>query len=292
MRSHHLIATFLISLASAIVAIGFGAPRSTEAVIAPIYIERERESITGNCDRPALCRLATVLDTVTQREQRYAAQRGEVDITANVPVRIAAALLAAITLLAAACGDDEAQVPDDSLPTATTSQTAATSDASPSPAATTPAATVTPAPVPSDWKSYTDAERGFSFKYPERLSASEPTTEGSESGSAGLRSLWVNDADDPLNGFAVWVYENGRGQTTGGLTIEEWARDFIACYDGSLKTSRLDGEEAIVCSQPNTIGPPGFAAIAEHAGRIYVIETGGHLSEADFKSIVESFRYQ
>ena len=198
------------------------------------------------------------------------------DITANVPVRIAAALLAAAALLTAACGDDEEQVPDETLPSETTSRTAATSDATPSPAAATPAATVTPAPVPSDWKTYTDSDLSFSLRYPPDLVFKDLTAPGDTT----QRYLQFRSDSDASRSFTIAIVAD-----TEDLPLEDWVEEFTACLPDTLKSGTVSGSQSISCvSMPEEIAESAVAF--EHSG--WVVFMTSIMSESELARVVET----
>ena len=221
------------------------------------------------------------------------------DITANVPVRIAAALLAAIALLAA-CADDEEQLPDETLPSETASRSVSAGDATPSPAPTVPDGT--PVPAPSDWKTYTDSALGFAFTAPDGLTRSEelidlPAKDGIP--ATKLRVLTFADQN------GTWVVGVSEAPNPASLPLEDWIRTVPGwpCEPGAFPTCEpeevsVGGEQGIRFSI-SVIGDPTATVYLAHRGSIYVLhgnihgdgQQGPPLSEDEFKIFLERFRF-
>jgi len=197
--------------------------------------------------------------------------------TATALVRLATALLAAIALLAVACGDDEAQVPDDSLPSETASRSVSPGDATPSPAVTTPAITIqacknsdvdarTLAPTAGNaTRQYTDTEGAYSLAYPAEWEVCQvhPDPE--------IRDLanWINFiAKDELPHASILVYAN-----PGSLSLEKWIKENNPIF---LDSERM-AKERIVAGQPALFTaidaeglPRGEAYISDEDRIIYI----------------------
>ena len=204
--------------------------------------------------------------------------RVSTQMTATALVRFAAALLAATALLAVACADDEEQLPDETLPSETASRTAPTSDATPSPAATTPAATVTPAPVPSDWKTYTDAELGFSLKYPPDLTAKDLTTPGNTSGLSE-RVIDIRSETDTSRGVSISV-----SSVDADWAPKEWALEYTACLPETIEERVVKGSSAVFCTE-DALGPHPSLVI-KHFDKVYHI--GWVLASNEFDGVLAS----
>jgi hypothetical protein len=183
----------------------------------------------------------------------------------------AAAALLAIALVLA-CGDSEEEVAPDPSVTPAASGTR--------PAVVTLAPTMgpgTPVPVPSDWKTYTNAELGFSVAYPQDLEVTEPPE-----GPGGERDVEFKSKE---YGFAVAASPAG----TEAYTFDQFADE--QCPRGKREVL-LGGYPAITCEYQTPVKDlAGTAVVAQHNAWFYVISAAYWPDETQLAAMFQSFRF-
>jgi hypothetical protein len=173
------------------------------------------------------------------------------------------------------------QVSDTATPTATP-------EATPTPTAeATPTPSPAPSPAPgvdtSDWKTYVDPEFGFSLRYPPDLGfedESDPTRPLSQ-----RVLVFDSPTDDTLRGFVLNVADN-----SGGLTAEEWARQYSACHFDppfEIRAITVDGKEGFTCVAEAVEGKFTLGVVIEHGAHIIYLTTA--LREAEFEALLTEF---
>ena len=182
-------------------------------------------------------------------------------ITAPALVRFATVLLAVLVLLAAvACGDEGEDLPEDVELSPTLPSTPGTETSVPAiSASASPVETKAPVPIPSDWKDYENADRGFSISHPPDLVAKDINND-SPQGEMGVRLLEFESPEDARRGFAVETYEDNPY----GWTLEEFANE-LYCLD-DVQDSLLDGSQAILCRKATAFSEPVPVVVAENGG--------------------------
>ena len=151
-------------------------------------------------------------------------------------------------------------------------------DDTPSPAATTPIASGTPAPVPSDWKDYTDSALGFSLRYPPDLIAKDSTGPGPQDGWV-QRVIEFRSAEDNSRAFIIGVYSNAEALTAG-----EWLQEYSACLPETVRQGSVAGQTAVFCTSVPLY--PEMAVAFEHQGRMFYI--AAVIDENEFESVLSS----
>lgn len=193
----------------------------------------------------------------------------------------ATAALLALTAVFASCGDAQEDVGPDTQPSTMTSSPSSTA------ATATPVVTTEPSPasVPSGWQTYVDPVLWFSFAFPAGFSSIDATAQ-TPLCCPVRRFVELRPAGSKDEGLVVGVYED-----VGDLSIREWAQTFSMCNlevrPGTDIT--VDARPAMVCIGEPLEGRLDYWVIVKDTTRIVYVSAA--LSEADFQSIVDTFRF-
>jgi hypothetical protein len=101
------------------------------------------------------------------------------------------------------------------------------------------------------------------------------------------RDFQFRSEQDQARGFILSIFE-----TRLGRSIEEWAVEFAACWSEEIRPGLLGDAPAILCSRHVMEEYPAEpAALAEYGERLIMISAGSALTDSEFMSITESFRF-
>jgi hypothetical protein len=203
-----------------------------------------------------------------------------------MPKRALAVLTASLVALAVleSCSDTEEVLPE-ALDTVTARPSGSPSATPMATAAPTPTETKSPAPTPSvgtDWKQYTDPVLGFAFRYPPDLVATDVTGVDPQ-GEFGERVVELRSTE-PSRSFSVSIFE----RNPRGLTLDEFAEEFICTRD--RREGEMANARAIYCVKEVLEGFAHPAVVSEHSGKFIEIQAGAEVSDAEFSTVIQSFR--
>jgi hypothetical protein len=95
------------------------------------------------------------------------------------------------------------------------------------------------------------------------------------------RALEFRSEEDPGRALIVSIIEEYPAK----VDLERWAVEYAGCTQSDIASTVLGGIPAISCHR-EVLGPPEPAAIAEYAGRIYLISAS--FSDEESKKILQS----
>jgi len=191
---------------------------------------------------------------------------------------------ALLAVTAVGCSSDEEVVgttaPASGTHTATASATPTGTATAPATGTPTPTVTAVPSPtptVPASWPTYSDANLGFSLRYPPYLTVTE---KGPRDPAQGERDIEFRTQGDAVLTVILAIIANDRH-----LALDEWTTEYAACLPDSISRGTVSGHPAIFCtSQPAEL--PSEATVFAHDGNVYLLKS---LAPAqDYPTIVAS----